>query len=288
MDTSTANRAGVVGTYTAVNMCQDKVFACAALYSGADATECKIENGKFANANECGLSALLSYMDAITDIRVADGCESALKSFAEGLCTPTNGEMGYPWNCRTKMIGTLPDSTGLNMTTNVAGANNPEKGSPSLQASLAENLVDYAINNCMDPTLKDSERKYSALPAQVKMVMERTLSDISDRLETQLSEQCEAMDGYWVYPDESEENLRTLSSFYSKTFGRANGGDTSLGMCVENTTLVRCTAFNSGDTVYAEYDAQKDECVFTDEWYKLRCSFLGDGYYEGGVCYIKK
>ena len=77
-----------------------------------------------------------------------------------------------------------------------------------------------------------------------------------------------------------------LIKFYSDYFGgRMVDG---WGYCKENTTRTQCLAYNTGDneTPVAQYDANTDTCVFSDTWYEQHCRFLGDGYFENGVCYV--
>ena len=78
--------------------------------------------------------------------------------------------------------------------------------------------------------------------------------------------------------------------FYTSVFGNSasTAATTSMGRCVENTTMVRCLAYNAGEeTPVASYDRAKDECIFTDAWYRTKCESMG-GYYESSVCYMAK
>lgn len=53
--------------------------------------------------------------------------------------------------------------------------------------------------------------------------------------------------------------------------------------------MIQCLTYNEGlDTAIASYDLTRDECDFTEEWYRQRCEELMGGYYEGSACYVAK
>lgn len=276
-DDTTAQAAGALSAYAAKAMCQDKVTACASLYGDTDG--CAFDgNGKLVAANDksgkrCGLTALLNFVDTVDSVRVAEGCATAIDNYVKDLCTPTAGTMGFPWNCRTKIMG---NAAGVSFK---AGAD----------ASVADNIRNFAVQNCSDPTAGTAD--YNSLPLQTKTQVEKAINSIREQLEYQLMETCENLDGYWL--DGEEENdlngnpVKQLVAFYTSVYGNSSSGDKNLGQCVENTTMLRCLAYNTDEaTPVASYDRTKDECTFTDDWYKSQCNLLGNGYYENGVCYV--
>ena len=121
-----------------------------------------------------------------------------------------------------------------------------------------------------------------------------------------LAASCESLDGYWVYDESYNEvlygkgrsstmqtntssrigdNASLLTGFYSSVFGGNQVRD--WGTCYENSTMVRCLAYNDGlETEVATYDLARDECTFTGEWYRQQCEELLGGYYENSVCYV--
>lgn len=272
-DDTTAQAAGAISAYAAKAMCQEKVTACAALY-GNNST-CQFDgNGHLTSSAEaCGLEALLAFVDTVDDVRVAEGCATAIDNYVQELCTPITGDMGFPWNCRTKPLG------------NIAGTST-ESG---VDASIADNIRYFAVQNCSDPTLDN--KTYDRLPLQTKNQVEKAIQNISEQLDYQFMEVCEELDGYWLDSEGEVEgsNGTLLTAFYSSVYG-SSGADESLmdwGRCVENTTMIRCLAYNSGEEeAVASYDRTKDECSFTDSWYEVQCTLLGNGYYENGICYV--
>ena len=183
------------------------------------------------------------------------------------MCTPTTGDMGYPWNCRNLTID-----------------------------DVTERLENFAVQNC-----GTAEGELGA--AEVTQQVADVTADLFEDLGEQLAATCESLDGYWVY-DESyntvlygDSNIQTntssrigdnaalLTGFYSSVFGGSQV--TEWGTCYENTTMVRCLAYNDGlETEVATYDLARDECTFTSEWYRKQCEELLGGYYENSVCYV--
>ena len=270
-DNTTSQYTGAISAYAARAMCEDKVIACASLYG--DTEGCEFDgNGQLTTGNasggltgaaansRCGLTALLAFVDTVDTVRVAEGCETAIDNYLADLCTPDDGEMGYPWNCR-------------NM-------------SPT---ELQTSIRNFASQNCADPTSSGE-----AFITEVSDQISRAIDDIQEELDYQLMETCEELDGYWMDDDDSVTNVvdsrvsgngTLLSGFYRQVYG---GNEvTDWGRCVENTTMLRCLDYNDGlETPVASYDLSRDECTFTDEWYRAQCEELMGGYYENSVCYV--
>lgn len=272
-DDTTAKASGAISAYAAKAMCQEKVTACAALY-GNNST-CQFDgNGHLTSSAEaCGLKALLAFVDTVDEVRVAEGCATAIDNYVQELCTPTTGDMGFPWNCRTKSLG---DVAG---TSTASGVN----------ASIADNIRYFAVQNCSDPTLDN--KTYDRLPLQTKNQVEKAIQNISEQLDYQFMDVCEELDGYWLDSEGEVEgsNGTLLTAFYTTVYGSSGANESQMdwGRCVENTTMIRCLAYNSGEEeTVASYDRTKDECSFTDSWYEVQCTLLGNGYYENGICYV--
>ena len=265
-DDTTAKVAGALSAYAAKVMCKEKVVACAALYGGRG--ECEFDgNGHLtAESKNCGLAALLSFVDTVDNTRVAEGCATAIDNYVQELCTPTTGNMKFPWNCRRMSMG-----------------KNSDAASSATTASVAAHIKKFAVDNCSDPTATD--KSYATLPLQTRTQVEKAIDDIREQLDYQLKEQCEDLDGYWLKAGTTDGTL--LKVFYSTVFGGTNTGyAVSVGRCVENSTRIQCLNYNDGEeTPMASYDLAKDECTFTEAWYEQRCVTIG-GYYDNGMCYV--
>lgn len=269
-DDTTAQAAGALSAYAAKAMCQEKVTACAALYGNN--TACQFDgNGHLtSDARSCGLMALLSFVDSVDNVRVAEGCASAIENYVEELCTPTTGNMKFPWNCRRmNMRSSKTGEEIVSDTTSVQGL-----------------IMNFAVQNCSDPTA--DSRTYAGLPLQTRTQVEKAITDIEEQLDYQLGETCEELDGYWIEANATtDESL--LSAFYSSAFGgKTDDYAISVGKCVENSTRIQCLNYNtSEETPLASYDLAKDECTFTNAWYEQQCATIG-GYYDNGTCYVGK
>ncbi len=293
-DDTTAKAAGALSAIAAKEMCKEKVTTCAALYSqGGDG--CKFDsNGHLdekagGDAKKCGLAALLAFVDTVDDVRIAEGCEAAIDSHLKELCTPTTGDMGYPWNCRLR----ARKSTNNTDTSSAAGSNTGRSITNRSDSfdSIETIIMDYALDNCAV-----GATTYDSLDATIRLKVENSLNDMYEQLEYQLIDACEALDGVWMTADDKwlektnfNVNAPLVTAFYTSVWNSVSQevSDT-WGKCIENTTMVQCLAYNdeSREENYATYNREKDECTFSEEWYQLRCSMLGNGYYENGVCYL--
>ena len=277
VDDTTSQYAGAISAYAARSMCQDQVIACASLYG--DTSKCEFDgNGKLvagtgnnsssltgqAAKDRCGLTELLDFVDRVDTVRVAEGCSTAIDNYLKDLCTPDDGKMGYPWKCRNMS----PDD-------------------------LKKSIQNFANQNCADPTSSgDSEEFITEVDDQIS----RAIDDIQENLNDMLMNECENLEGYWMDNDDSvtndvdsrvSGNGTLLSGFYRQVYG---GNEvTDWGRCVENTTMLRCLEHNDElETKVASYDLSRDECTFTNEWYRAQCEELMGGYYENSVCYVAK
>lgn len=251
-DTTTASAAGAVSAYAAKALCQDKVTACAALYGNNKTCEFD-DNGKLtsSDATSCGIKALLAFVDNVDEVRVAEGCATAIDNYVKQLCTPSTGTQGYPWNCRR--YG---------------------------QTKLRDMIKNYAVQNCKDPTTNE-------LPDRVEQQVNQAISDVQEELDDQLADACESLDGFWT---DADDTGKLLTAFYSTLFGKSEErtDEAALsGRCVENNERTACLAYNTGrETPVATYDSVRG-CVLTDVWYQERCTAM-NGYYETGNCYLEK
>ena len=287
-DTTTAQYSGAISAAAARQMCQDQVIACASLYGNTEGCEFDsnghittgstnggsnvyggINSSATGMASErCGLTALLAFVDTVDTQRINEGCETAVENYLTELCTPTTGDKGYPWGCIRLSKDEVEDqleefaqrSCSLNGDSNY------------LTDDISAKITEYVDN------------------------MEYALMDI-------LAEECEKLGGYWIYKDDETygklgADATPYTQFYSETFGVRlskfeNIGNTSenglsYGQCAENTIQVRCNAYNElyGDDV-ATYDATRNVCNLSDEWYRQQCESMLGGYYENGTCYAR-
>lgn len=278
-DDTTAQVSGALGARAAQAMCKDKVNACASLYG--DPTACEFDgNGKLKSGTgnskgQCGLQALLDFVNSVDDTRIAEGCDAALDSYLKDLCTPTTGDKEWPWKCRTKTIGKLESAV---------------KEDTSYEDSLAGSIL-YAAKQYCDTGITT----YDKLNAQMKQSVDSAWENVRDALEGQMQSVCTEVDGYWISkeynPDKLAEYINSAkdysSAFYGAVFNGNKESGKTIGICVENSVRTACLDYNTDTETVASYDLAKDECTFTDTWYERQCASIG-GYYENAMCYVAK
>lgn len=278
-DDTTAKESGAISAYAARSMCQEKVVACASLYGDTDG--CSFDgNGKLLQGDStkrCGLSALLNFVDVVDTVRIAEGCQSALTTHLERLCTPSSGNMGYPWNCRLMDLGNID-----------AGSDSNKK--ESLAGSIQTYVQQYCVNSNGDTTL-------AQLDERTREQMSRAFNDVKDAVTLQLEEVCEQAGGVWAYATSDEAKTATdvthgnsipyMEEFYKIAFGGDTDEGDSYGYCIKNSIEMQCESQDvaTGSHGYAKYNAATNKCEFTTGWYENRCNAIG-GYWGNDTCYI--
>ncbi|MBP5364002.1 MAG: hypothetical protein J6Y49_01475 [Alphaproteobacteria bacterium] len=261
-DNTTAQMVGALSAYAAKQMCIDKVSACAALYGNGETCVFDSKTGKLTNTSACGLTALTNFVDAVDNIRITEGCETALQNYAKELCTPTAGTMGYPWNCRLK--------------------------DPS---EIYNNLSTMAQTYCSTDVVR-----YQS--TTVDSIINNLVTDISMEISDAMAKMCEERNGIWFDwmsvdtsndPYEPEFYRAVYGSTKPITYGTDNKELKSYGACFKNTVKFRCEVANvqTGNNNYAKYDALTNTCRFTLEYYKYECDMV-NGTWENDRCYLDK
>ena len=271
-DTTTAQNAGVASVVAARAMCQEKVIACASLYG--DTTGCVFDgNGKLTSTtnptNRCGLQALLDFVDTVDTTRMTEACDTVIDNYLKDLCTPSgDGKYGYPYKCRTLTLGNETDINSEN--------------SPSLYGMLGR----YVTSNCANAASSDG-----VLTVDVTTKVVNAMRDLSDEMDETMSDICETTyGGVWssIMAGNPLEDKFYITVF-GKKFADLNFEDQgrSWGFCLQNTVKVSCEEQNAatGGKGYAKYDATTDRCIFTEDWYKEKCTTIG-GYWSDNNCYV--
>jgi hypothetical protein len=247
----TATTAGALGRYTAKGMCQERVTACAALYSRGENCQFDAQGHLKSEADKCGLTSLINYVNVVDDLMVVEKCKTAVDEYLKDLCTPDDGTYEYPYNCK-----------GLN------------------QDQLTNMINTFVNDYCNDTTGDNSGHLENQLGEYVKLAVNDILTDIR----AELADICEGMDGYWYNAACDPMVGGELSAFYNTVWGRGNSGDSSRwGCCYKNSERITCEDY--GDE-YATWDATTQQCTFYDAWYKMKCESQLGGYYENDTCYV--
>ena len=286
-DDTTAQASGALAARASSDMCSDKVMACAALYGDPDGCRIDTKTNKITNASstkKCGLQSLLNFVNTVDDVRVAEGCGTAVENYLKQLCTPTAGEEGYPWNCRLHKFGTMPTSisTSWDVPTNLTTG-----------SSLIQRVTKYAADNCVGTgTTKIDEPR-------VQEEIVRQLENLQEQLGDIIGQKCETSGGIWVDASTTGNSLSdgtVIDSFYSVNFGKdhtkaqTDYGVDSWGKCIQNTVKARCAEVDkkTGSNGYATYDDATGICNLTVEYYKYQCEQVMGIWTDDNNCYVEK
>ena len=276
VDKNTATTAAALARYTAGYMCQEQVTTCAALYGNESCTF--DERGRLTSDN-CGLTQLLNYVSVVDSLSIAEKCESALDEYVKELCTPESSTYSYPYKCRMMSM----DNNGSDNNMNLYNV-----------------LKNFADTNCKSPNAVDNT---DGLETTINTRVDLLISEIDASMYYALADLCEESGGMWSREDtrgNTDYNSELLPAFYNTAFGgtQPDKGATdgqygsSWGYCYRNSAKLACEYYQAEwgdtDTIVARWDSPSETCVLGDEWYRRKCSELGEGYYIDGVCYIKQ
>jgi hypothetical protein len=180
-------------------MCQEKVTACASLYSKGVACKINESSGKIDNAQECGVATLLAFVDTVDDVKVSMLCKGELENYAKELCTPEGGRTKEDFEkecvpadqsaaaCSPKELNDYIDSKGLDISRGLYPyrcRSLPFKG----EGSVYELLVKRAYVACVNPDTGEFDESG-------KQVIADLTADISERLRNVLMRECLEVDG---------------------------------------------------------------------------------------------
>ncbi len=134
-------------------MCREKLYACSNLYGEGDA----------------GMELLLAAMHNITDQKIANNCQLALKEYAQEMCmVPSNDTLHkYPYGCRVYAPGSQQYATNYECNQQIWGTSSDQNTfipgddaqSPNVCHIPAFNITIY---NLPKPTYPNCSRQYTS------------------------------------------------------------------------------------------------------------------------------
>ena len=277
IDTTKMQSAGGLAALAARGTCYDKVIACAALYGDPDGCKYDDKTKKITNSGgkKCGLQSLLTYVDTVDAVKVAEGCETALRKYAHELCDPKTSDATaeYPAGCATMSRATL-------------------------RAKMERRKEVFCP---VDGVMDDESNILSVADAKAfnTSIMEQVIQDIYDELELVYIAGCEddtAINGQWVSSPVPEadklsaeyyKKYRGLTSVgnYNETQVKAlseKDGDDYVGWCVMSNAQYQCSTINNATW-------ENGSCVLPNYWYYQHCTALDpDATWNGiaGTCTI--
>ena len=287
-DITEAQASGAAAAGATSAICREKVLTCAALFCNETNTStcppCQMgANGQVANGEQCGLTALWNFVDAVDSMSALEGCRTALRNYARDICT-SSGQR-FPYGCRLRAIGAEGDSA-------------------SATGSLYGALNAYANTHCKDPT---TNGLIAEAPAEVR----RLLNEIQEQISEQMKEVCAQYNGIWAgdaaminsllsmgevelepgfmmtvynginYLKQSTVGLSTSTNDAGRMIvtGVTNTG---YGMCVLNAAASDCRAQNSdtGNLGFATFNPMTGDCDLDDGWYRAKCEGVLHGVWR--------
>lgn len=267
IDDTEMQSTGAIVAVTARGMCYDRVLACAALYGDPDG--CKYVDAtkklEAVSGKKCGLQSLLTFVDTVDSVKVAEGCETALTKYAHELCDPRVGageDIVYPMGCATMSKNELRAAMDLRRKTFCA--------------------ADLVINDASN-TVQAQNQFNTDLANQI-------IKSIYDELGIAFTSGCEDAGGEWVSADiiSNPQISILVQPFYKKYYGveitnTAQINDLNLaeaGWCVYQNNRAACESIEG-----AVYNSSTSGCELPASWYQDRCHDLG-GDMMGDECWI--
>lgn len=272
-DTTSGQYLGGVAAWAARGTCYEKVLSCAALYG--DPNGCKYDDKTkkitTAGGKKCGLQSLLTYVDTIDAVKVAEGCEEGLRKKAHEICDP-----------RESILESETIKKCITATWS--------------RANLKKELDAYKEKFCpADAYQGDDSNPLSANSVfNNTALVDQVIDDLYEELGFAFMRACEdntSIKGEWV----SEQPLVTELSteFYKKYFGKTsissyneqqvkNLNENNVGWCVMGAEQRECLELGS---TYAEWDAEEG-CLLTTAWYKNKCVNVLGGSWSGSYCTV--
>ncbi len=279
LDTTSFSATGAISAVAARGMCYERVMACAALYGDQDGCSYDDRSKKLTPVpgKKCGLQSLLTFVDTVDAVKVAEGCEVSLSKYAHELCDPVTSAddedetVVYPMGC-------------ANMSRQ------------ELRAAMEERARLFCAT---DLVMNDKSNTIGDSSAFNLEVVNRVIKDIFDELNLAFSVGCEAMGGKWLtygatytpsaedlnpefyrkYYGVSVNKASQIANLHKKRKGEANGDQ---GWCIVD-TMVKARCLEQGSL--ARYDEDMNDCILSDGWYSSKCTALG-GTYNGSSCEI--
>lgn len=285
IDTTELQGTGAIVAVTARGMCYDRVQACAALYGDPngcrydDSTkkldnnpDCTTKDGK---PCKCGLQSLLTFVDTVDSVKVAEGCEAVLSDYAHELCPDSPEEKDKDGNVTKAKV---PYGT---CTT---------KPKAALRAAMNNRMEVFCAHDLVNADESNTLQESSAFNTNI---MNQILKGIYDSLGIAFTKGCEEMGGNWVNANEvSRPALDMLvQEYYTKYYGTKvteQGQYVSLnlddyGWCINADKQNQCLDLGEEYTTGLDDEGQ---CQLTNEWYFDMCMDLLNGKWENNTCTI--
>ena len=291
MDTTELQGTGAIATATARGMCYDRVQACAALYGDPDGCVYIDASKKLTSADgkKCGLQSLLTFVDTVDSVKVAEGCESVLTKYAHELCPD---DVKYKLDEKGNKV-TDEDGEYIVEETIPYGKCVSDDATRMSKAKIRAAMDNRMKVFCPSDLINGDTSNTIGTSAFNTNIMNTIVKDIYDALGIAFTAGCEDLGGAWVSSEESAAPAvdMLIQEFYTKYYGRkvTKAGDyiemnsQDMGWCISADRQNQCLDLGE------EYQTGLDDngsCKLTDFWFMDMCTNLLNGQWEGGNCVV--
>ena len=287
MDDTETQGTAAIAAVTARGMCYDRVQACAALYGDPDGCvyNDKEKSLKPKEGKTCGLQSLLTFVDTVDSVKVAEGCESVLRKYIAEICPKEE----------------IKSEDG-EVTDTIAYGGMCTGSKDKLRAALENRAKIFCAEDLVESDKSSTIREgVSAFNANI---MNQLVKTIYDELGLAFAHGCEEQDGKKVdengtityeYPGgrwvNAGEGLRPpreklYTHFYKKYYGVTIISEqhmTELGLddhgwCVDTATAEALEDVTSDthrgavcEAAQGNWNEEGGKCEFDDSWYIRKC-----------------
>ena len=289
LDSTESQSTGAITAMAARGICYERVQACAALYGDPDGCKYNDKSKKLeaVSGKTCGLQSLLTFVDTVDSVKIAEGCEASLKKYALTLCPDET------------IDDTTEDGETTVKTLKYGNCKNQDKD--QLRAALENHINTFCAPDLVN---QDESNTISNNKAYNLNVMNQLVKDIFDSLDLEFTSGCTADGkGEWYGNPLREPEISLLrQDFYQRYYGKTIRTKADVdanklmerGYCLEKSSVAdfetlqeTCSMFG-GRAVAAEETAEGNKpamCELPDKYYQSRCCQMG-GTYSNGECVI--
>ncbi|MDR1361115.1 MAG: hypothetical protein LBJ18_02280 [Rickettsiales bacterium] len=250
-------------------MCRDKLEACSNLYGGGTN----------------GMNELLEMTGHTTEQKIAQNCKATLEEYVRDICASPSSDTthAYPYSCRTRVPGSW-----------FCQSNPTDTSCADQSNSLYGAIWNYALQICMRP---DEKQLSTQVQADVQMVFESLFTDMEKILRPICTTDLKYAGIWMVYNTSLQTRLANSEKMADGESGKITivkrwtdeiSANTGWGACVINDAVGQCSIYDdiTGGFGYATYDITTQQCVFSDQWYKVNCENNLKGIWNNMYCYF--
>ena len=301
MDTTELQGTGAIAAATARGMCYDRVMACAALYGDPDGCYYDDKTKKL-TVNEqctspskngkctCGLQSLLTFVDTVDSVKVAEGCESVLTKYVAEICPKSAAEYNKDGTIKKEEV----KYGGICISGN----------KQQLRAMLENRMNVFCAQDMVNTDESNTLNSTSAFNTNI---MNQLIKQIYDELGLAFSLGCEEQDdinngddefkGQWVNAGDMPRPTpdRLYPYFYKKYYGITNITSAKQVADLNADDKGWCLKVSKSDTESVDIGKkceitggtwENKQCDLPNDWYVSTCTDVLGGVWTSAGCQV--